>query len=92
METVMRACVILHNLIIDFEKEHNLDSKYIQDQQYVPQHSFEVFEKTIEERANISEHTRRHMVKKINSSVLHERLTHDLVEHQWEFFGNHEVL
>ncbi|KAJ3085228.1 hypothetical protein HDU96_005508 [Phlyctochytrium bullatum] len=42
METVVIACIVLHNLIIDHEKMHGMDSDYISDAEYVPEHPFEV--------------------------------------------------
>jgi hypothetical protein len=42
MKTVIKTCVILHNLVIDFERQNGVDSDYINDEMYIPQHPFVV--------------------------------------------------
>jgi hypothetical protein len=42
MDTVIRTCVILHNLVIDYKCEHNMDGNYINDENYVPLHNMVV--------------------------------------------------
>ncbi|KAI2504467.1 Ribosomal protein-like protein [Fragilaria crotonensis] len=42
MKTVIKTCVILHNLVIDFERQNGIDSDYINNEMYIPQHPFVV--------------------------------------------------
>src|SRR4051812_22132312 len=46
MGSVIKTCVILHNMIIDYELESGLDSGYIRSDDYRPSHPFQVIEKT----------------------------------------------
>ena len=39
---VVKATVILHNLIIDYEKQNSIESDYITDREYIPEHLFEI--------------------------------------------------
>ena len=52
MRLIIKTCVILHNLIIDYEIEKGLDTSYISREQYQPLHPFEIIELTDEERAD----------------------------------------
>ncbi len=38
MDTVIRTCVLLRNLIIDYKRKNNVDGGYINDAGYVPLH------------------------------------------------------
>ena len=88
MRLIIRTCVILHNLIIDYEKEHALDSTYIGGEQYQPSHPFEIIERSNQELANFGDSDRDHYLEKVRSEYLHSKLQQDLVEHMWETQGN----
>jgi hypothetical protein len=42
MSIVIKTCVVLHNLIINYEHAHNIDPGYIHNAEYVPQHPFTI--------------------------------------------------
>ncbi len=81
MALVIRTCVILHNLIIDHQK-NGADPHYIEDAEYIPQHAFTVVPKsahqTIEERSA--------MIDAMKSVDEHTRLRHDLMTEMWEAY------
>jgi hypothetical protein len=78
-DTVIRTCVILHNLIIDYEREHNEDAGYINDEMYIPQHPFIVVPRDIHQNGI----AREHMVAAMKNNELHARLQHDLMVQRW---------
>ena len=42
MYSVMKTCVIIHNLILDYEKQQGLDSLYIEDQHFETNQPFTI--------------------------------------------------
>jgi len=81
MDTVMRTCVILHNLIIDYSREHNIDGDYLNDDaNYDPMHHFVVVPRdpgqTIDQREEL--------VTNMQSVASHNLLQHDLMVEMWE--------
>ena len=80
IDTVMRACVILHNLVIDYEREHNLDCDYINDENYVPVHEFAVLPRNL----NQDHAEREMMIEDMQNVQQHNRLQHDLMVERWE--------
>lgn len=70
MKTVIKTCVILHNMIIDYEREHGEDSGYIAHEQYAPQHLFTVVPREIGQLAE----TRVGMINDMQYSDTHHRL------------------
>ena len=80
MKTVIKTCVILHNLVIDFERQNGVDSDYINDEMYIPQHPFVV----IPRAEGQSFDTRSQMISAMQNSELHTRLQNDLMIDRWE--------
>jgi Plant transposon protein len=79
MDTVIRTCVILHNMVIDYEREHNIDAEYINDEMYVPQHPFTVLARDNEQNGI----AREQMVAAMKDSDLHDQLQYDLMIERW---------
>ena len=46
MKTFIKTCVILHNLIIDFERVNNTNPTYIAGIEYIPAHSLTIIPRT----------------------------------------------
>jgi hypothetical protein len=80
MKTVIQTCVILHNLVIDFEYQNEVNSDYIIDAMYIPQHPFAVIPR--EEGQTFD--TRSQMILAMQNSELHMQLQHDLMINRWE--------
>ena len=76
MKTVIKTCVILHNLVIDFERQNGVDSDYINDEMYIPQHPFVV----IPRAEGQSFDTRSQMI----SAMQNSELQNDLMIDRWE--------
>jgi hypothetical protein len=79
MKLVIKTCVILHNMVIDFECANNLNPDYIDDDVYVPQHAFTIIphnpDHLCEDRAN--------MILEMQHQEMHNRLQHDLMIDMW---------
>ena len=79
MKMVIKTCVILHNMIIDFEHANNIDPTYISDDEYVPLHPFRIIPRnrnqTIEDRAS--------MINDMQHVATHDQLQHDLMVEMW---------
>jgi hypothetical protein len=75
MKTVIKTCVILHNLVINFERQNGVDSDYINDEMYIPQHPFVVIPRA--ERQTFD--TRSQMIAAMQNSELHTRLQNNLM-------------
>jgi hypothetical protein len=76
MDAVMRACVILHNLIIDYSSKYDINGDYIYDDaNYEPMHHFVLVplnpEQTIDEREEL--------VTNMQNIGNHNLLQHDLM-------------
>ena len=80
MSNIIRTCVILHNLTIDYEMKHNVDSTYIEDAEYVPNHPCTL----VPREHNQTGDTRGIMIADMKSSEIHRRLQHDLMSERWE--------
>jgi Plant transposon protein len=80
MKSVMKTCVILHNLIIDYEIEHDLDGDYINDAQYVPEHGMTIVPRNNEQNGEM----RDNMIAEMQDSDIHHRLQHDLMAERWQ--------
>ncbi|KAH9116034.1 hypothetical protein AeMF1_010004 [Aphanomyces euteiches] len=74
MRTVIKACVILHNLTIDFEREFGLSSNYISSDVYTPQHPF-ILSPGYPDRPK--------MIRGMKDKAVHDRLQQDLMQHLW---------
>ena len=81
MKQVIKTCVILHNLIIDYEMKNNVDSTYIAHACYTPEHPFEIVSQDV---LNQTSEIRRAMVVEMQDSDMHNRLQHDLMIERWE--------
>lgn len=80
MRTVIKTCVILHNLTIDFERENNLNSDYIGANDYVPVHPFTVIDR--DDAQTIADRTA--MMADMKSVDNHNRLQHDIMLEMWD--------
>jgi hypothetical protein len=80
MKTVIKTCVILHNLIIDFERINNMNSTYIEGIDYIPSHPFTVIPQTEKQEAE----DRTNMMAEMKDANLHNRLQHDLMIEMWD--------
>ena len=88
MKQVMKTCVILHNLIIDYEIKHNLNGAYITNDQYAPEHGM-----TIVPRLNeLNGEMKGNMIDEMQDNDIHHRLQHDLMAERWAtwFLENNE--
>ena len=88
MYSVMKTCVILHNLIIDYEKQNAIDSDYINHKRYQPLHPF-----TVCARRSGSVFTDGEAAieaSRIRDDGMHRSLRDDLVEHIWNHLGDLE--
>ena len=86
MKTVIKTCVILHNMIIDYEREHGEDSGYIAHEQYAPQHPFTVIPREIGQSAE----TRVGMINDMQCSDTHHRLQYDLMVEMFDKWQEQE--
>jgi hypothetical protein len=87
MDTVMRTCVILHNLIIDYSRKHNIDGDYLNDDaNYEPMHHFVVVPRdpgqTIDQREGL--------VANMQNVASHNLLQHDLMVEMWENWNDEQ--
>jgi hypothetical protein len=81
MKEVMKICVILHNLIIDYEIEHHLDPGYINNKCYVPEHAMTIVPRDIHQNGE----TRENMIVEMQYNELHHRLQQDLMtQERWQ--------
>ena len=86
MDTVFRTCVILHNLVIDNEREYNMDGNYINDENYVPLHNMVV----VRRNPNQNHVDRKIMIDDMQNTEHHNLLQHDLMVERWEqWFAEH---
>jgi hypothetical protein len=88
MYSVMKTCVVLHNLILDYEKHHAIDSDYIHHQQYQPKHPF-----TVSSRSSgfvFTESEAAIEASRIRDAGMHRSLRDNLVEHIWNHVGGTE--
>ena len=85
MHSVMKCCVILHNLVIDFERLNGQDSDYINDIEYVPKHPFTLINRARGETLSTPEKVIA--LSKIQDPDQHHKLRMDLVSHLWNFHG-----
>jgi hypothetical protein len=88
MKAVIATCVILHNLIVDYEMKNNLDSDYIEDEIYVPSHPFTVIPRDVHQ----TDETRSTMVIEMQCSDYHTRLQHDLMIERWQMWSEENDL
>jgi Plant transposon protein len=88
MDTVIRTCVILHNMIIDYEAVHGIDRDYIDDEDYVPLNPFVVIPRDPGQNGN----HRAEMIVGMQDHEQHICLQHDLMAHMWQtwFAANHD--
>jgi Plant transposon protein len=80
MKEVMKACVILHNLVIDYEIENNLDGNYINDDLYVPEHGMVIVPRNNQQNGEM----RENMISEMQDSDIHHRLQQDLMAERWQ--------
>ena len=80
MKTIIATCVIVHNLIIDYELKNNLDSGYIEDEINIPNHAFTVIPCDV----NQTDERRSTMVNEMQCSEYHTCLQHDLMIERWQ--------
>ncbi|XP_050236726.1 uncharacterized protein LOC126686632 [Mercurialis annua] len=82
LRSIMRTCIILHNMIIENEREQSLGTEFdVSD-------SSPVIQTSHESTLCFSEFLSRHL--KIRSSGLHFKLRNDLIEHLWMQYGQED--
>lgn len=77
---VVKACVVLHNLIIDWEIDQDGYSQYANDP-FV--RTYTVNERSAAERNNISTTERVRRLQELKDQSKHNQLRDDLIEHIW---------
>ena len=87
MKTVIHTCVILHNLIIDYDWEHRMDGNYIADVQYVPRHPFEL----IPREKNQAEMVAKQLIREMQDGTGHHQLQHDIMVHMWDLMAQENI-
>jgi hypothetical protein len=80
MKTVIKTCVILHNLIIDYERINNINSTYIDGIDYILMHPFTIIPQTENQDAK----DRTNMIAEMKDTTMHNRLQHDLMVEMWD--------
>jgi hypothetical protein len=75
MGLVIKTCVILHKMIIDFECADNFHPHYIRDDMYVPQHAFTI----IPHNPNHICDDHAMMILEMQHQETHNQLQHDLL-------------
>jgi hypothetical protein len=87
MGLVIKTCVILHNMIIDFQCANNVNPDYIGEDIYVPQHAFTIIphnpDHLCEDRAT--------MILEMQHQETHNQLQHDLMIEMWEKWSDDNV-
>lgn len=88
MASVMKACVILHNLVIDYEKGNEAEADEGRNA-YERPFTFTLVDRS--SNACLSDEAKMLVLSKIQDSEIHEQLRNDLIEHRWNTLG-HELL
>jgi hypothetical protein len=78
--TVMRTCVIMQYLVLDFKREHNLDGDYINHKNYVPLDDIVV----VPRNPNQDYAKREMMIEDMQNVEQHQLLQHDLMVERLE--------
>ena len=81
MSTVIKACVIIHNMNIDYERVNGLDRNYINSAEYVPKHPFVLIEKP--RTASTFQ-----LIQEMQDSIGHARLQNDVMIALWDAWSN----
>ena len=76
MKQVITTCVILHNLIIDYEMKNNFDLTYIAEACFTPEHPFQIIPRDV---LNQTSEMRTARIVEMQDSDVHTRLQHDLM-------------
>jgi len=88
MCTVMKTCVILHNMIVDYEQSHGLDPGYIGDEAFAPENPISIVGR--ESNVPLSMEEKLIELSKIRDPSVHSQLISDLMEHLWQWVGDNE--
>jgi hypothetical protein len=80
MDTVIRTCVLLHNLIIDYKRDNSVDGGYIKDAAYVPLHHMVV----VPRNPNQSVEEREVLIGNMQNMKQHHLIQHNLMVKRWE--------
>ncbi len=80
MDMVIRTCDVLHNLTIDYEREHNVDGGYINDADYLLLHRMVL----VPCNPNQSVEEREVLMASMQNMEQHNLLQHGLMVERWE--------
>ena len=75
MSSVIKRCVILHNLILDYERRHNVDGEYNHPPNYAHVHPFVV----VARNDNQTMEERRGMMNQMKSQDNHNLIQHNVM-------------
>jgi Plant transposon protein len=75
-KTVIATCIIMHNLIIDYQIEHDDEGAYIKEEAFVPQHPFVLIPRSASKK---TANDRATMILDMKNQDLHIQLQHDLM-------------
>ncbi|KAL0708213.1 hypothetical protein Bca4012_074639 [Brassica carinata] len=86
---IMRACIILHNMIVEDERDTHPrhDTSHFESGESSRNSEVDVFSST-ESLSSIGQ--MRHTRNEIRDQQIHNRLKADLVENLWQMFGNQD--
>lgn len=88
MASAIKACVILHNLVIDDEIQHDMLSEYILNEECTPEYPFVMIPLTEEDRTQISDAQHRRYETEMKDLYQHTSLRDDVINHIWEIHGH----
>jgi Plant transposon protein len=80
MGTVIRTCVILDNMIVDYEREHNVDGDYIHHPNYAPLHPFVVVPRNVDQ----TKEEREALMCSMKNQEQHTLIQNDVMVQMWE--------
>jgi hypothetical protein len=94
MKNIVKACVILHNMVIDDRKEMTIDDHIEMTRSIISESEVQ----TLPNQSEVADDARDlsllpmdfmcRKIREVQDRDLHRRRTNDLIEHFWSEFGN----